>query len=94
MALCALVTVLVAMLVLQRGARATEVLPVLALALVSGLIAFNKVGSPQFMTWLAVPVILGLATPRQAGSVVPHSGHHGGRPGGAHPGVYPYSTAG
>ena len=62
MALCALVIVLIAMLVLQRGARAAEVLPVLALALVSGLIAFNKVGSPQFMTWLAVPVILGLAT--------------------------------
>jgi hypothetical protein len=62
MALCALVIVLIAMLVLQRGARATEVLPALALALVSGLIAFNKVGSPQFMTWLAVPVILGLAT--------------------------------
>jgi hypothetical protein len=62
MALCALVIVLIAMLVLQRGARAGEVLPVLALALVSGLIAFNKVGSPQFMTWLAVPVVLGLAT--------------------------------
>jgi hypothetical protein len=62
MALCVLVIVLVAMLVVQRGARATEVLPVLALALVSALIAFNKVGSPQFMTWLAVPVILGLAT--------------------------------
>ncbi|MEO7005972.1 MAG: glycosyltransferase family 87 protein [Terrimesophilobacter sp.] len=62
MALCALVIVLVAMLVLQRGARVTEVLPVVSLALVSALIAFNKVGSPQFMTWLAVPVILGLAT--------------------------------
>lgn len=62
MALGALVIALVAMLVLQRGARATEVLPVFALALVSALIAFNKVGSPQFMTWLAVPVILGLAT--------------------------------
>ena len=35
---------------------------VIALALVSALIAFNKVGSPQFMTWLAVPVIMGLAT--------------------------------
>ncbi|GAB3032880.1 hypothetical protein GCM10027052_07410 [Parafrigoribacterium mesophilum] len=62
MVLCVLVIVLIAMLVLQRGASAAEVLPVLALALVSGLIAFNKVGSPQFMTWLAVPVILGLAT--------------------------------
>jgi hypothetical protein len=62
MASCVLVIVLVAMLVLQRGARATAVLPLLALALVSGLIAFNKVGSPQFMAWLAVPVIWGLAT--------------------------------
>ena len=30
------------------------------LALVVTLIAFNKVGSPQFMSWLAAPTILGL----------------------------------
>lgn len=46
----------------RRGVAATTLLAPLALALVVTLIAFNKVGSPQFMTWLAVPVILGLAT--------------------------------
>jgi len=39
-----------------------DLLPVLCLALVSALITVNKVGSPQFIAWLAVPVILGLAT--------------------------------
>ena len=33
-----------------------------SLAIVSALIAFNKVGSPQFIGWLAVPVVLGLST--------------------------------
>ncbi|HEY5230171.1 MAG TPA: glycosyltransferase 87 family protein [Galbitalea sp.] len=46
----------------QRGATVTELLAPLALALVTALIAFNKVGSPQYMTWLVVPIILGLAT--------------------------------
>lgn len=46
----------------RRGARADELLAPLALALVVTLIAFNKVGSPQFISWLAVPVVLGLAT--------------------------------
>jgi hypothetical protein len=62
MVLAVVAIVLLALLVAQRGARASQVLPPLSLALVSALIAFNKVGSPQFMTWLAVPVILGLAT--------------------------------
>ena len=26
------------------------------------MILFNKVGSPQFVTWLAVPIVLGLST--------------------------------
>ena len=26
------------------------------------LIVFNKVGSPQFVSWLAVPIVLGLST--------------------------------
>jgi Glycosyltransferase family 87 len=47
-------------LAVRRGAASVEVLPTLSLALVSALIAFNKVGSPQYATWLAVPVILGL----------------------------------
>ncbi len=45
-----------------RRTPVTELLPPLSLALVTAFIAFNKVGSPQYMTWLAVPVILGLAT--------------------------------
>jgi hypothetical protein len=46
----------------RRGAPVTELLAPLALAFVTALIAFNKVGSPQYITWFAVPVILGLAT--------------------------------
>jgi len=44
----------------RRGTAFAELFPVLVLALVLTLIAFNKVGSPQFMSWLAAPVILGL----------------------------------
>ena len=44
----------------RGGATATELLAPVSLAFVTALIAFNKVGSPQFVAWLAVPVILGL----------------------------------
>jgi len=50
----------------RAGVAAADLLPSLSLALVTALIAFNKVGSPQFISWLAVPVVLGLAT-RAAG---------------------------
>jgi len=43
------------------------VLAPLALALVTAFIAFNKVGSPQYITWLAVPIILGLVSARSGG---------------------------
>ena len=46
----------------RAGASAGDLLPPLSLALVTALIAINKVGSPQFIGWLAVPVVLGLAT--------------------------------
>ncbi|MDQ1529766.1 MAG: hypothetical protein QOH77_1556 [Actinomycetota bacterium] len=46
----------------RRRAPVTELLAPLSLALITGFIGFDKVGSPQYMTWLAVPVILGLAT--------------------------------
>lgn len=46
----------------RRGVPAGELLPPLALAITTALILFNKVGSPQFVTWLAVPIVLGLAT--------------------------------
>ena len=46
----------------RAGASAGDLFPPLTLALVAALIAVNKVGSPQFIGWLAVPVVLGLAT--------------------------------
>lgn len=52
----------VALIALRRGAEAAALLPPLVLALLTGMIAFQKVGSPQFISWLAVPVILGLVT--------------------------------
>jgi hypothetical protein len=45
-----------------RKAPSLIVLPQLALAVVTTLIAFNKVGSPQYIDWLAAPVILGIIT--------------------------------
>lgn len=41
-----------------RGASFPRLFPPLALALVAVLIVTNKVGSPQFQTWLIAPVIL------------------------------------
>jgi hypothetical protein len=60
--LAALVIAVLGVVAVQRGAAVTELLAPLALAFVSAFIVFNKVGSPQYMTWLAVPIILGLAT--------------------------------
>jgi hypothetical protein len=45
---------------MRHGVPATELLPPLTLAITTALILFNKVGSPQFVTWLAVPIVLGL----------------------------------
>jgi Glycosyltransferase family 87 len=44
----------------RKGAAFRELFPVLVLALVLTMMAFNKVGSPQFISWLAAPVILAL----------------------------------
>lgn len=44
----------------RRGVPALELLPPLTLAITTALILFNKVGSPQFVTWLAVPLVFGL----------------------------------
>jgi hypothetical protein len=62
LAVVALAVVALGVRATARGARSTELLPPLALALVTTLIAVNKVGSPQFVMWLAVPVVLGLAS--------------------------------
>jgi hypothetical protein len=61
LALVALAVVSIGGWAAARGVRADALLPPLALALVATLIAFNKVGSPQFIMWLSVPVVLGLA---------------------------------
>lgn len=62
--LVVLAVVLLALLARRAGAEALAVMPPLALALVTGMIAFQKVGSPQFVGWVAVPVIFGLVSHR------------------------------
>ncbi|WP_025155483.1 glycosyltransferase 87 family protein [Leifsonia aquatica] len=61
--LLAVTCVVVALLGIRsvhRGTPYTRILPELSLAIVTALIAFNKVGSPQYITWLAAPVVIGL----------------------------------
>ena len=53
---------LLALLAVRNRVPVQDLLPSLSLAYVVAVIAFNKVGSPQYVTWLAVPIILGLAT--------------------------------
>ena len=62
LALAALVLLVIGALAVRRGRTSGEVLPPLALALTVAMIVFNKVGSPQFVTWLAVPIVFGLVT--------------------------------
>lgn len=61
LALVVLVIVALGVAAVRRGVDDVELFPVLALALVMALITVNKVGSPQFATWIAVPIVLGLA---------------------------------
>ncbi|MCU1438677.1 MAG: hypothetical protein JWP66_1764 [Naasia sp.] len=51
---------------LRRGVEPGALLVPLTLALVTTLIVVNKVGSPQFVGWLAAPVILGLVAGQRA----------------------------
>ncbi|HEY0261089.1 MAG TPA: hypothetical protein VGC18_14695 [Lacisediminihabitans sp.] len=62
LALVLLAILVIAILAVRNGVAAADLLPTLSLAFVTACIAINKVGSPQYMTWLAAPVILGLAT--------------------------------
>ncbi len=86
--LAVIVIAVLGIVAVQRGAAVTELLAPLSLALVTAFIVFNKVGSPQYMTWLAVPIILGLATRSMGhGRVVPVSRGDGPGRRGAHAGV-------
>ncbi|PCN46901.1 hypothetical protein Csp2054_15020 [Curtobacterium sp. 'Ferrero'] len=60
MALAVVAAVLLALLAVRRGAARAEAAPLLALVLVAALIATNKVGSPQYVGWFAVPIVWGL----------------------------------
>lgn len=51
-----------------RGASYVRLLPPLALALVLVLIVFNKVGSPQFQSWLLAPLVLWIVLDRRRAS--------------------------
>jgi hypothetical protein len=44
----------------RKGSSPSHVLPAVALTLTTVLIVFNKVGSPQYIGWLAAPIIAGL----------------------------------
>jgi hypothetical protein len=48
-----------------RGASFVRLFPPLALALVLAFIVFNKVGSPQYMTWIIAPLVVGLVVDRR-----------------------------
>jgi len=67
LAIAALATAALGIVAARRRVPALDLLPVLSLALVSCLIAFNKVGSPQFISWLAVPVIFGIVLAARGG---------------------------
>ena len=62
LAICAL-----GVLAVRRGAATVQLLPALSLALVTAFIVFNKVGSPQFESWIAVPIVLGLVSWHEGG---------------------------
>ncbi|GLI26031.1 membrane protein [Agromyces rhizosphaerae] len=60
MAVLLVAVLAVGVVAVRRGAAFGALMPPLSLALVSVLLVANKVGSPQFVTWLAAPIVLGL----------------------------------
>ncbi|PJJ61650.1 uncharacterized protein DUF2029 [Compostimonas suwonensis] len=60
LALAVAAVLVLAVLAVRRGVVFTRLFPSLSLALVLAFIAFNKVGSPQFIAWLAAPIIIGI----------------------------------
>jgi hypothetical protein len=64
MAVVVVAGVALALWAVRRGAHRTEAAPLLALVLVAALVATNKVGSPQYIGWFAVPIVWGLVAGR------------------------------
>lgn len=64
MALAVVAVVVLGAVKTLRGAAWQRLFPPLALVLVTVLIVANKVGSPQFQTWLIAPVVLWLVLDR------------------------------
>ena len=60
LALAAVAVLLVGVRARRRGVDSAHLFPTLVLAVVLVLVLVNKVGSPQFTSWLAAPIIFGL----------------------------------
>ena len=60
MLLALIITLGLAARAVHNGQKPNHVFVWASLAAVAELIAFNKVGSPQFMLWLAVPLLAGI----------------------------------
>jgi len=69
MALAAIAVVILGAVKAVRGAAFPRLFPSLAIALVTVLIVTNKVGSPQFQSWLIAPVILWIVFDRTRSAV-------------------------
>ena len=54
------ITLILTWLAQRAGRHYSEIMPIATLTAVLDLIVFNKVGSPQYATWLAIPIILGV----------------------------------
>ena len=67
LAIVALAIAGLGVLAVRRGVSTTRLLAPLALALVAAFIVVNKVGSPQFESWIAAPVALGIVLAGRGG---------------------------
>lgn len=69
MAIVALALTAIGARMAMRGASVSRLFPPLALSLVVTLIVLNKVGSPQFQSWLIAPALLWIVMDRARATV-------------------------